>query len=311
MDGWRAARRAAGLALHDRRLWPAALAGFLARGGIVLFVLPVIVPPSLVGLATFIGPASITPDGPTLGLIVRIALAAVVVTTALVAGTFVGALADLTLIAAGSATIASMPGSHRLLGRLVLIRLVSLVPVVVALSVGLQRLGQVTYLELTLPSDLVSPIALRVAARAPDAVVAILVAWLLGEAWGGVAVRVAVLGRTTVIGALGRGLVLFVRRPVSIVALVLGSVLLAVAVIGSAVILISWSWALVRTALLGPGGLVEAGQVLALAALFAACWAVGLTVAAVLATWRSLSLTLTMGEDLRGSSQINRERATL
>ena len=44
-------------------LWPVALAGFLARGGIVLFVAPVVVAPSLVALATFIGPASITPTG--------------------------------------------------------------------------------------------------------------------------------------------------------------------------------------------------------------------------------------------------------
>ena len=39
-------------------LWIVALCGFLARGGIVLLVLPMIPLPSTVGMATFVGPTS-------------------------------------------------------------------------------------------------------------------------------------------------------------------------------------------------------------------------------------------------------------
>jgi hypothetical protein len=82
-------------------MWPVALAGFLARGGIVVFVLPILVPPSLVGLATFIGPASITPDGPTPVLLLRIALGIALLGATLLAGTAVAAAAEIALIGSG------------------------------------------------------------------------------------------------------------------------------------------------------------------------------------------------------------------
>ena len=207
-------------------LWPVALAGFLARGGLVLFVAPVVVPPSLVALATFIGPASITPTGPTTGLIVRIALGIGLLVAALLAGVVVGAIAEIALISAGAD--GRRPGD-RLLRRVVLIRLVSLLPVAVVFAIGIQRLGQIVYLELTLPTDLVTPIVIRVAAQAPEIVGAILVAWIFGETWGGLATRLAVLRGDGAGRALAGGLGLFARRIVAVLPLLAGSVLVAVA----------------------------------------------------------------------------------
>ena len=288
---------------------PIALAGFLARGGIALFVLPILVPPSLVGLATFIGPASITPDGPTAGLIARIAIGAGLALAALLVGTTVGAAAEILLIEA-----ARPPGGPPLPGilrRVVLIRLVSLVPVALALGFGLQRLGEIAYLELTLPTDLTTPLPVRVAARAPEAVAAIVAAWLFGETWGGVATRIAVLRGANLPRALAGGLLFMLRRIVPVVPVLIVSLAVATVVLGVVVGLISWSFGLVRDALLGGAGL---GGVLAMAAstlLFVGCWVAGLGAAAVLASWRGLAWTVVVGEDHRGSGGAGPERATL
>jgi hypothetical protein len=309
LGGWRSPWTAASEALARSGSWPVALAGFLARGGIVLFVLPVIVPPSLVGLATFIGPASITPDGPTPGLIVRIALVVVVVGAALVAGTTVGAKAEIVLIrTASTPTDGPAPG---ILRRVVLIRLISLLPVAIVLGFGIQRLGEIAYLELTLPTDLVTPIAIRVAARAPEVVAAIFVAWLFGETWGGLATRLAVLREAGLARALGGGLALLVRRIVVVVPVLIVSVVVAVLVLGGAVGLISWSFGFVRDALLGGVGIGGVLAMIGSTLLFVACWVAGLGAAAVLATWRGLAWTLVVGEDHRGSGGPGPRRATL
>src|SRR5204863_4478136 len=51
------------LTLGRPALWPVALVGFLARGGIVLFLLAVVTPPSPVGLANLVGPTAVTATG--------------------------------------------------------------------------------------------------------------------------------------------------------------------------------------------------------------------------------------------------------
>ena len=308
MIALRSARNAAHDALASPGLWPVALAGFLARGGLVLFVAPVVIPPSLVGLATFIGPASITPTGPTIGLIVRIALGIGLLGAALLAGILVGAIAEIALISAGAAGRGS---ARRLLRRVVVIRLVSLVPVAAVLAIGIQRLGQIVYLELTLPTDLVTPIVIRVAAQAPEIVAAILVAWIFGETWGGLATRLAVLRDDGAGRALAGGLALFVRRIVAVLPLLGVSVLVAGLVLGLVIEAIGWSWGFVREALLGGSGTAALAAMAGSTLLFVACWAAGLAIAGALATWRAVAWTLVVGEDHRGSGRTAPERATL
>jgi hypothetical protein len=305
---WRSARTAAHDALVSPGLWPVALAGFLARGGLILFVAPVVIPPSLVGLATFIGPASITPTGPTIGLVVRIGLGIGLLGAALLAGILVGAIAEIALI---SASAAGRGSARQLLRRVVVIRLVSLVPVAAVFAIGIQRLGQIVYLELTLPTDLVTPIVIRVAAQAPEIVAAILVAWIFGETWGGLATRLAVLRGDGAGRALAGGLVLFVRRIVAVLPLLFVSVLVAGLILGLVIEAIAWSWGFVRDALLGGSGTAALPAMAGSALLFVACWVAGLAIAGALATWRAVAWTLIVGEDHRGSGRTAPDRATL
>lgn len=314
MAGWRSVGSAVAAALGRPALWPIALAGFLARGGIVLFVAPIVSPPSLVGLATFIGPASITPSGPTSGLIIRIVVAAVVLGAGLLLGTIAGSAAELALIEdAGRAIDLPAVDDPRpgLLRRIVVIRLVGLLPVAVVLGAGIQDLGQILYQELTLPTDLVTPIAVRVALRAPALVAAIVVTWLAGETLAGLATRLVVLRDAGTGPALGGALRLAVRRAVTVIPLSALSVLLAVGVLGLAIGLVSWSWDFARDVLLTAGG---RGDLLALAAstlLFSGCWLIGLVLAGVLAAGRGVAWTLVVGQDHRGSGGTAPERATL
>ena len=285
-----------------------ALAGFLARGGLVLFVLPIVVLPSLVGLATFIDPATITPTGPTAGLIVRIAIAGIVLLVALLGGTVAGAAAEIALVEAGSGIEAASTG---LLRRVSLIRLVTMAPVAVVFGIGIQRLGQIVYQELTLPTDLVTPIAIRVASQAPEVVAAIVVAWLFGETWAGLATRIAVIRGAGLAEALGAGLGFLVRRAAGVLGLLVASSLVAVLVLAIAVGLIGWSWDLVHDVLLGGPGIGGVAAMAASTLVFAGAWFSGLAVAGILATWRALAWTLAEGEDHRGSGGIPPERATL
>ncbi|HLY14343.1 MAG TPA: hypothetical protein VKR24_08330 [Candidatus Limnocylindrales bacterium] len=296
------------MAIRRPALWPVALAGFLARGGVVLFVVPVVFLPSLVGLATFIDPASITPTGPTAGLVIRIAVAAVVVVAALLAGTLAAGAAEIDLIRAGSSADIARPGELRRVG---LIRLIGLIPVAIALALGIERLGEIVYQELTLPTDLVTPIVIRVASRAPDVVAAIIVAWLFGETWAGLATRLAVIRGASLVAALAGGLVLIVRRAPAVVALLASSSLVALLVLGVAISLVGGSWDLVQQVLLGGAGIGTVAGMAGSVLLFASAWLVALVAAGILATWRGLAWTLVVGEDHRGSGGMPVERATL
>src|SRR5205823_1079464 len=119
------------------------------------------------------------------------------------------------------------------------LRLAAHVPTFLALGYGSVRIVIVTYQELLSPGDPAMPVALRALGRAPDAVVVVIVAWLIGEAIGGLAVRHFGDGLTTpqalrrAIRELleARGLATFVLAN----AVVLGIVALLVTVVGRAV----------------------------------------------------------------------------
>ena len=238
----------------------------------------------------------------------RITTAGAVLLVALAGGTVAGAAAEIALIEAGSGREVASPG---LLRRVSLIRLASLVPVAIVLGIGIQRLGQIVYQELTLPTDLVTPIAIRVASRAPEVVAAIIVAWLLGETWAGLATRIAVIRGAGLVESLRAGLGLLVRRAPGVLGLLVASSLVAGLVLGIAIGLIGWSWDLVRDALLGGAGIGAVALMAASTLVFAGAWFGGLVATGILATWRALAWTLAVGEDHRGSGGIPPERATL
>src|SRR6185503_15858301 len=122
--------------------------------------------------------------------------------------------------------------------RTLAIRLVAHLPTLLALTYAVVRLVVVTYQELLSPGNPAVPIALRVIARAPDAIVIPAVAWLAGEAIGGLAGRRAAEGESigqSLRGAIRdglrrRGVATFVLTD----AVVAGVLVLLLAVVGRA-----------------------------------------------------------------------------
>ena len=86
------------------RLWVYALVAFLARGGIVVLALPIVVAPTFIGLANFVGPASVSAGGPGPRLIALIVAGVAAAAVLVVVGTCVAAAAEVALHRATAAT---------------------------------------------------------------------------------------------------------------------------------------------------------------------------------------------------------------
>ena len=289
-------------ALGAPRLWAIGLAGFLARGGILLFALPVMVLPSIVGLTTFIGPNSVTAAGLAPGFVRLIALTTFTIAAAVILGTLVGTVTERALVRATVVGHEGDAGQHTLvsdspgLASLVAIRLLALVPVGLIVAVGGVRLGQVGYQELVLPSDSTAPFVIRVLLGAPEVTIALVLAWLLSELMAAVAVRLALIDRRSIPGAVGGALVWIARRPLRSLVVLTATTVGSVVVVGPALVTGTIAWLGVRTVLLGAS---EPGVALGSVAVFVASWLGALVLAGIAAAWRSAALSLVVMEDLR------------
>jgi hypothetical protein len=287
------------LVLARPALWVLALAGFLVRGGILLFLAPIVAVPSPVGLANVFGPTlmMLVFSGPTIGFILLVAMLGVATALVFFAATWVAALAERTLILALAADeelpdpmrTAPQPGVRA--WRLVAVRLAVQLPLWVVLALASSRIVEVTYGELTLPSDVVTPIALRVVRAVPEIVAGIVLAWAGGEIVGAVAARRLVLGGGSIGHALRSALLDVVMRPLGSTgtfAVTTSVLLLTVVPILAAAGL---AFGGVRVAL-GNGGPGQALTALLAVGLFVTVWAAGLVAAGVAAAWRSAAATL-------------------
>lgn len=304
------------IALARPRLWALGLAGFLARGGIVVFVLPILTLPSVVGLTTFVGPTAITAAGLSPRFVALAAVAAAILAAWLVAGTLVGAAVDVALVrealrpdeAAGfgasdravdaRSETAGERGGRRLVRRLFVVRLVSLIPLGLALAWGAARLVDVGYRELILPGDLARPFVLRVLGGAPEVVLALVVGWLIAELVGAVAVRLAIVEGRSAGSALGGSLGRIARRPLGPLGVLVATLAGSVVVVAPPVAAATFAWEAVRTSLLGSEDLVL--TLLAVGA-FVAAWLGGLVLAGIAAAWRSIAWSLALARDDRGA----------
>jgi hypothetical protein len=299
--------------LRSPRWWAIGLAGFLARGGIVVFALPIVVLPSVVGLTTFIGPNSITAAGLAPRLVALLALTVALLVAWVVLGTLVAAAVDRFLVRAVVDTVGTgQPpdgaGRGPGLARLVAIRLTCLAPFGVGVAVGGLRLGQVGYQELILPSDSTTPFVVRVLLGAPEVVALLVLTWLASEVLGAVAVRLALVEGRTVVGSLAAGLGWIVRRPVRSTAVTVATVLGSLIVVGPAVAAATIVWGDVRVVLLGTADPLAS---VAVVALFVVTWAGGLALAGIAAAWRSAAWSLAVVEDHRGGGPVPAEGGTL
>lgn len=282
-----------------------ALAGFLLRGGIVLLALPSVILPSVIGIASVTGVDAISIAGqPTTWLVELIALAIVAAIAWLAVASLVGSLTDFWLI-----QMTLEPGNERrqggvplprlsLLLQLAAIRMICLVPLAVALSWAATRIFNATYDELTTPSNLTSPLPLRVVLAAGDAVAVVVLVWLAAETTAAIAVRREVLAGggawRSVLGAA----VEIVHRPISTLLTVVVSHVTSAVAIGLALVGTSTAFDWCRIAARNQDRVTFALATLALAA----AWVAALAVSAVTSAWRSAAFTGEVADALPATS---------
>ncbi|HYL41429.1 MAG TPA: hypothetical protein VET90_08980 [Candidatus Binatus sp.] len=229
---WRAAMAAAFVATVGRApWWLTALATFLVRGGVLALLPAILITPTPAQLAVHLDP-SLTGDAPgaltptLVELAVRTILALAIV---LLATTALGAWLEGRLVEAVATDrrLEAISSPHRLpLAAAIAARLMAHLQTLAATVLGGLAIGEAIYAELVSPSGPGS-LPARVAAQAPLAVVAVALAWLLGEAWGGSAIRR--LARGELLGrSIRRGLV-DVVRPAGLATLAVSSVAVALA----------------------------------------------------------------------------------
>ena len=283
--------------------WIVALASFLVRGGILLFLAPIVVTPSPVGLANILGPTITTfwLGGMSLGFATAVMAIFAAFFAWLVIGGLVAAVTERDLIELVAAddelgaggTIPRPSGSRRSgrIWRIVLLRLAAYVPLALALGYGSLRLVQATYRELTLPSDVVTPIVWRVIATVPEAVIAILVTWALGETLGSLGARRIVVWGQSLDRAYFGAWADLLRRPLSTIGtFVLPTVVMAL-LIAPIVLASGVAWNFLRTELATAAG-ANAALLLLSMLTFVAIWSAGLLVAGLAAAWRSATWTV-------------------
>ncbi len=293
---WSAGLLAALLAtLEQPSSWAAALAGFLARGGVLLFLLPIVVLPTPAGLQAELSPLlrPLVFGQPSPGLILLGAAVASVVACAVVAGGLVGAWADVLLIrqaasALGAGTAVTPPSRRHVVVSVFVARLLAHLPLAVAMAWGAIRIVEVTYRELVTPFEVVTPLFIRVVSGAPDALAFVALAWWLGEAAGALAAREIVLGGRSTVRAAAGGWGDLLRRPLGSAATLAASTLAIGLAIVPALIASGTAWARLRFALFEA---LEPQAIGLALVLFIALWLGGLVLGAVAAAARSAMWT--------------------
>lgn len=270
--------------------WAIALAAFLVRGGFILILLPVISLPTTAAITTALAPTleAIYLGRPTLEGALLAVVAIVLVLGALTAAGLAGSWLDIALVREAAADedvdLRWAPSRASVVQALAL-RLTAHLPTVIALGYGLVRLVTVAYDELTAPGSTDVPVAGRVLARTPEALFAIVLTWLAGEAAGSLAARHASAGASA-----PRALVASVRQLVGARGLAtLGLTTAVLAVVWLPFLLVTGrAWEYLRGNLLEGA---DTAQVAAAVALLATEWALGLAVVGAALAWRATAWT--------------------
>jgi hypothetical protein len=285
-------------ALSRPSWWILALAGFLIRGGILVFLLAIVTLPSPLALSNVLGPI-ITPLylGHLDPSILALLIGAIVLAVAwIVGGGWFAAATEIILIRDARLAVSEegvterpLPSTGRwLIARAATAHLVALIPMGVVLGIGSVQIFGVAYRELLNPTDN-GPIALRVIGGAAGPVVAIVASWVLGEIVGGLAVRRIVLGGEPVIGAVLRSAFDLVRRPAGALLVPLVTTAVLVVDLGAVLAVVMIVWADVRNRLVRPVD-DPLATTFALATLGAA-WCLALLMTGLIDAWRSAAMT--------------------
>jgi hypothetical protein len=279
--------------------WVLALAGFLVRGGVLLFVLATVSLPSPLIISNIVAPLVVPLalgrlDGPTLALI---GIGVAIVATWLLGGAWVAAATEVALIRDGREAMEDeglvvtppiAPGRW-LATRVAAAKLLAHVPTALALAVGSVRIGSIAYLELTNPFEVTTPLVVRVIAGAAGPIAAIVVVWLLAEIVGGLAARRIVLGGASVLRGLRGAVWQVIRRPLATLApALLTTTILAIdlAVLLGAVAF-AWTQAGEQLTTVQTDA---SGLTIALLA-FGASWIGALALTGLIVAWRGAAMT--------------------
>jgi len=216
-------RRAVAFGMTGSDTIVVALAGFLLRGGIAVLLLPSVVLPSVIGLAGATGVDAFGIDGhPTPWLFEMVAIASAAAAMYLIVALVVGSLIDVWMVGAalaresrGTARPRSLPDLGILLD-LAAIRGICAAPLAGVIVWAGSRIYTAAYNELTTPTNLFTPLAVRVVENAADAVLVVGLTWLASEVVGAIAVRRLILLDTGVRRSIGGALAQLVRRPISL-----------------------------------------------------------------------------------------------
>jgi hypothetical protein len=294
--GWGAAVRSATVAAFGRApVRILALLAFLARGGIVALVLPLLVLPSPIGVGVWVGPTSVTAAGPTLRFVALVMAVVAAAAIILVAAFVLAAAAEVALHQATAAPdpdepdagIAPVPpGGRGWSGtfRVATVRLALLVPVLFAVGLAAPSIAAAGYQELTLPSDVGTPLIVRIAGTVPLAIAVIGVTWLLGEIVGGLAARRIVLFGASAPAAVAAAVLHLVRRPGTAVLSLLATGIVSLLVLVPAVVAAVAAADRAQTLLAGDAG---APGVIGATLLVTAVFAGTIVLAAGAAAWRA------------------------
>lgn len=279
--------------------WVVALAGLLAGGGLVIVAAPILVLPTPTGLQNLLGaPVSTLVFGDPSGEFIALVVGTVVaVALALGGGLIAGSWAerrslDLVLAAAvDEGFLPDAPDLARAPGTLAVaaVRLLSLVPPVIAAALTWPTLYAVTYDELISPVDLATPLPIRVIARIAPQLAAVVGTWLLADAAAAVGVRRLVLERRGVVAAWLLGWAGLLRRPVRVLATSIVGGLVIVIAAGPALTAAVLGWGRIREVLaVGRDPVVITVAV----AMWVAIWLGALALAGVGAAFRTAAWTL-------------------
>jgi hypothetical protein len=279
--------------------WLLALAGFLVRGGAVLFLLAIVSLPSPLVVSNIVAPlvVPIALGQIDAGTVALIGLGVGSVVIWLIGGGWVAAAIEIVLIRDGreamaeeGLTVQSAPRSGGLLtSRVMAAHLLAHIPTALVLGIGSVRIASVAYIELTNPFEVATPLVLRVIAGAAAPVSAIVAVWLLGEIVGGLAARRMVLGGAALLGSLRRAVGDLVRRPAGTLVPALGTTLVFAVDLLALLAATAFVWGQVREQLVGP--LTEPMTLTVSLLAFGGTWVGALALTGLIDCWRSAAMT--------------------
>lgn len=293
-----AIRSAVALTFGRPDSWVVAAAGFLARGGIVLLALPILVLPTAAETSTLFGPlisrfVTGSVDGALLaGLGLALLLAAVVVVALLL----VGGAVDGWMIAAGvddtegSRAAAVRPGTHSTssAASLAATRAFAFLPLVAVLAVAGVPIVSVATEELLRPADLATPVTIRVMARLAWLVGLVAVAAALCDMVAALATRAVALDGLSIARSYGAALRTIRRRPATATGVLAFTLVLALVILLPALVALAAASGGVR-ALVANGS--ETPVVILGVLILVGCWIGALVLAGIAAALRSFAWT--------------------